>query len=104
MRNNIEITRLIRMFAVQSGWDVLMFKRERANRCFNCSGRPQRMRSERFRSAYRNLSRVFGKNLFNCEGFRCVIQLCRASVRVDVINLLGSKFRIGQSFAHRADA
>src|SRR5947207_4257473 len=104
MRNDIEIARLIRVFAVQSWRNVLMLERERANRGLDRASRSQRMRSKCLRTTYRNSSRVFAKDLLDREGLGRIIQLCRTGVRVDVIDLIGSKLRIGQRFAHGADA
>src|SRR5262249_10147803 len=104
MRNDVEIARLIRMIVMQSRRNMLMLQRKGANRGLDRAGRSQRMRRKCLCSTHRNSSRMCAKALFDGEGFGRVVQLRRTSVRVDVIDLFGTKFRIGQSFAHRADA
>src|SRR5206468_11095937 len=62
------------------------------------------MRVVAFRAADWDPSRILAEHLFDRHRFGAVIQLRRAGVRVNVINLPGRKPRIGERLAHGADA
>ena len=46
---------------------------------------------------------MIAEHLFYRRSFRAVVELGRAGVCVDVIDLLGCEFRVRERFAHRAD-
>src|SRR3712207_9237993 len=64
----------------------------------------ERMRREGFRAAHRQPRSVFAEGLLQGRRFGAVAQQCGASVRVDVVDLFGSKLCIFQSVVNRADA
>ena len=53
------------------------------------------MRVITFRAAHWNMARTVAEDFFDCCCLCAVIQLRRASVGVDVIDLFGRKLRIG---------
>ena len=103
IRHDIEIARRIGILIIDRRRDPLSIQRERTKCGLDRTGRAERMRVIPLRSAHRNLFGVFAKNFFDRHCFGAVVQLGRACVRVDVIDLLGRDLRICERIAHRAN-
>src|ERR1043165_7519275 len=92
----VEIACWIGILIIDSRRDPLPIQRKCAECRFNGASRAERMCVITFRPAYRNTACMFTEYLFDRGGFRAVVELCRAGVRVDVIDLLGRQLRVRQ--------
>src|SRR4029077_10281814 len=88
---------------VNCGWNPLPIQSERAKRRLDCASRAERMRVITFCSTDWDSSCVLAKYLFDRRRFRAVVELSRAGVRVDVINLVRHQLRVGERLTHRAN-
>ena len=104
VRHDIEIARRIGILIIDGRRNPLPIQRKCAKRRFDRAGRAERMRVIALGSAHGNALRVIAEHLFDRRRFRAVVELRRAGVGVDVIDLLRRQLRVGQRFAHRANA
>ena len=102
--NDIKVAGRIGILKVNRGWNPLPIQCERTQRRFNRTGRAQRMRVITFGPTDWNALCMLVEHFFDRRCFGAVIQLRRAGVCIDIIDLLGRQLCVRQCVAHRADA
>ena len=83
------------MLVINGRRNNLIADSQNANRAFDGTGRSEKMSCHGLCRADPHLTRdIFSQSFLDGQGFDLVVQGCRGSVRVDVIDLLGTEASI----------
>ena len=102
--HDVEIAGRIGILVIDRRRDPLSIQRERTKCGLDRAGRTERVRIITFRPTYRDVFGMRAEYLFDVRRFRAVVQLCRAGVGVDVIDLLRRDVRVRKRVAHGPNA